>query len=203
MVPNVVGYRKDMKVCADIPRNTGQDHQTSNFVMVDFLDIGGQVVCLWISSYGSMARISVTLETLDPVVFGELRCFSIPVTPRYNVQMTIFSGRRGSWTTLLRLFLDGSGVRTRPTKFIVAWARGTPVVGLESTIQDQKNTSNAKGVVKNGNIPDAPNLMEADTKQNDISDKHKKDITPLRLGGASKTVPDAPVTRESEVTCDD
>ncbi|GFY76910.1 hypothetical protein TNIN_131411 [Trichonephila inaurata madagascariensis] len=68
--------------------------------------------------------------------------------------------------------------------------------------QDQKNTSNGNGVVKNGNIPDAPNLMEADTKQNDISDSHKKDIKPLRLGGVTETAPDAPVTTETEVACD-
>ncbi|GFT98341.1 hypothetical protein TNCV_4282261 [Trichonephila clavipes] len=41
-------------------------------------------------------------------VTRELKSCSPSVTPRYNRQMTIFSGRRGSWTTFPRLTLDGS-----------------------------------------------------------------------------------------------
>ncbi|GFX09334.1 hypothetical protein TNCV_1887471 [Trichonephila clavipes] len=39
----------------------------------------------------------------------ELRSCSIPVTPHYNGQIAIFSGHRGRWKTLRKLYLDQSG----------------------------------------------------------------------------------------------
>ncbi|GBM74050.1 hypothetical protein AVEN_102000-1 [Araneus ventricosus] len=48
---------------------------------------------------GSCGSIQVT---------GELKSCSIPVTPRYNGQITIFCVRGGSWTALPRLSLDVS-----------------------------------------------------------------------------------------------
>ncbi|GFX95425.1 hypothetical protein TNCV_3684771 [Trichonephila clavipes] len=56
-------------------------------------------------NWGSCGRIQLTRG---------LRNCSIPVMSRYNEQMTMFSGRRTSWTTLCRFPLDGFCVLELP-----------------------------------------------------------------------------------------
>ncbi|GFU94537.1 hypothetical protein TNCV_2645231 [Trichonephila clavipes] len=85
--------------------------------------LSGQSICrterdannrsFYIKSLSLSLLETVTLETGVPVTIAynskELRNCSIPVTPRCNRQMMIFSSHRGSWTTLTTLFLDESG----------------------------------------------------------------------------------------------